>query len=110
MQMLMEGYGVWTIAKGTKAKPIAIAGATTKQIQDWEKYENKAKVLLCMSVKDSIIPHIREATTSIATWTTLKALYETSNTNHILFLKTKFLGIKMDGNESVSSFLGRLKR
>jgi hypothetical protein len=39
----------------------------------------------------------------------LKALYETSNTNHILFLKTKFLGIKMDGNESVSSFLGRIK-
>jgi hypothetical protein len=62
-----------------------------------------------MSIKDSIIPHIREATTSAATWTTLKALYETSNTNHILFLKTKLLGIKMDGNESVSSFLGRIK-
>jgi hypothetical protein len=62
-----------------------------------------------MSVKDSIIPHIREATTSAATWTTLKALYETSNTNRILFLKTKLLGIKMDGNESVSSFLGRIK-
>jgi hypothetical protein len=62
-----------------------------------------------MSVKDSIIPHIREATTSATTWTTLKALYETSNTNCILFLKTKFLGIKMDGNESLSSFLGRIK-
>jgi hypothetical protein len=62
-----------------------------------------------MSVKDSIIPHIRNATTSAATWTTLKALYETSNTNRILFLKTKLLGIKMDGNESVSSFLGRIK-
>jgi hypothetical protein len=62
-----------------------------------------------MSVKDSIIPHIREATTFVATWTTLKALYETCNTNCILFLKTKLLGIKMDGNESVSSFLGRIK-
>jgi hypothetical protein len=39
----------------------------------------------------------------------LKALYETSNTNHILFSKTKLLGIKMDGNESLSSFLGRIK-
>jgi hypothetical protein len=109
MQTLMEGYGVWNIAKGTEVKPDAAAGATTTQIQDWEKHENKAKVLLCMSVKDNIIPHIREATTSAATWTTLKALYETSNTNHILFLKTKLLGIKMDGNESVSSFLGRIK-
>jgi hypothetical protein len=62
-----------------------------------------------MSVKDRILRHIRDATTSAATWTTLKALYETSNTNRILFLKTKLLGIKMDGNEYVSSFLGRIK-
>jgi hypothetical protein len=109
MQTLMEGYGVWTIAKGTEVKPDVAVGATTTQIQDWEKHENKAKVLLRMSVKDSIIPHIREANTSAETWTTLKALYETSNTNRIMFLKTKLLGIKMDGNESVSSFLGRIK-
>ena len=107
MQMLMEGYGVWNIAKGTELKPDAAEGATAAQIQDWEKRENKAKVLLCMFVKDNIIPHIREATTFAATWTVLKALYETSNT--ILFLKTKLIGIKMDGNESISSFLGRIK-
>jgi hypothetical protein len=123
MQMLMEGYGVWNIANGTELKPVMAGGATTAvggattvvggataaQIQDWEKRENKAKVLLRMSIKDSIIPHIRDATTSAATWIALKALYETSNTNRILFLKTKLLGIKMDGNESVSSFLGRIK-
>jgi hypothetical protein len=109
MQTPMEGYGVWTIAKGDEVKPDTSAGVTTSQIQDWEKHENKAKVLLCMSVKDSIIPHIREAKTSVETWTALKALYETSNKNHILFLKTKLLGIKMDGNEFVSSFLGRIK-
>jgi hypothetical protein len=67
------------------------------------------KVFLRMLVKDNIIPHIREAITFAATWSTLKASYETSNTNRILFLKTKLLGIKMDGNESVSSFLGRIK-
>jgi hypothetical protein len=105
----MEGYGVWNIAKGTELKPDAAEGATAAQIQDWEKRENKAKVLLRMSVKDCIIPHLRDATTSAATWTTLKALYETSNRNRILFLKTKLLGIKMDGNESVSSFLGHIK-
>jgi hypothetical protein len=105
----MEGYGVWNIAKGTELKPNAAAGATVAQIQDWEKRENKAKVLLRMSVKDNIIPHIREATTSAATWIAFKALYETSNTNRILFLKSKLLGIKMDGNESVSSSLGRIK-
>ena len=109
MQTLMEGYGVWTITNGDEAKPVAATGGTPAQIQDWDKRENKAKVLLRMSVKDSIIPHIREAKTSAETWTTLKDLYETSNTNRLLFLKTKLLGMKMDANESVSSFLGRLK-
>jgi hypothetical protein len=89
MQTLMEGYGVWTIVKGSEVKPDAAASEITTQIQDWDKHENKAKVLLRMSVKDSIIPHIREANTSAETWTTLKYLYETSNTNCILFLKTK---------------------
>ena len=109
MQTLMEGYGIWTIAKGDEVKPNAAAGATTAQIQDWDKRKNKAKVLMHMSIKDSIIPHIREAKTSTETWTVLKYLYETSNTNHILFLKTQLLGIKMDGNETISSFLGRIK-
>jgi hypothetical protein len=62
-----------------------------------------------MSVKDNIIPHIRDAKTSSETWKVLKELYETNNTNHILFLKSKFLSIKMDINESVSTFLGRIK-
>jgi hypothetical protein len=90
-------------------KPDAAAGAIASQIQDWEKCENKEKVLLHMSVKYSIIPHIRDTTTSVATWTTLKTLYETSNTNRILFLKNKLLVTKMDGNESISSFLGHIK-
>jgi hypothetical protein len=97
MQTLMEGYGVWNIAKGTELKPDVASSAIAAQIQEWEKRENKAKVLLCMSVKDSIIPHIRDATTS------------TAKHYRILFMKTKLLGIKMDGNESVSSFLGRIK-
>ena len=109
MQMLMEGYGVWTIVKGDEEKPDVTTGARKTHIQDREKCKNKAKVLLCMSVKDNIIPHSREAKTSDTTWTMLKALYETSNTNHILFLKTKLLSIKMDGNESVSSFLSHIK-
>jgi hypothetical protein len=60
----MEGYGVWTIAKGDEVRPDAAAGATTATIQDWDKWENKSKVLLQMSVKDNIIPHIRDAKTS----------------------------------------------
>jgi hypothetical protein len=55
----MLGYGVWNIAKVTEMKPDVVVSVTTTQIQDWEKCKNKVKVLLCMSIKDIIIPHIR---------------------------------------------------
>jgi hypothetical protein len=51
MQTPMEGYGVWIIVKGTKAKPDVPASAIAAQIQDWEKRENKAKVLLCAKTR-----------------------------------------------------------
>jgi hypothetical protein len=62
-----------------------------------------------MSVKDNIIPHIRDAKTFSETWKVLKDLYETNNTNRIIFLKSKLLSIKMDVNESVSTFLMQIK-
>jgi hypothetical protein len=38
-----------------------------------------------MSVKDSVIPHIRDITTSSGTWSALKGLYEITNSNRIFF-------------------------
>lgn len=43
------------------------------------------------------------------TWDVLKGLFETSNANLILFLKTKLLSIKMESNESISNFVSRIK-
>jgi hypothetical protein len=62
-----------------------------------------------MYVKDNIILHIRECKTSHETWETLKGLYETMNTNRVLFLKSKLLSIKMEENENISKFLSRIK-
>ena len=101
---VLEAYNLWTIVKGDETKP-----QPPNATQDWEKREMKARVLLRMSVKDNIIPHIRDCETSKATWDTLKGLYETTNANRILFLKTKLLSIKMDANESISNFVSRIK-
>jgi len=62
-----------------------------------------------MYVKYNIIVHIRDAKTSCKTWQAFKDLYQTNNMNPILFLKSKLLSIKMDINESVSVFHGRIK-
>jgi len=58
LQALPEGSSAWKIANAEEAKLITVGGDTTASIQDWEKRENKVKVLLKMSVKDNISPHI----------------------------------------------------
>ena len=62
-----------------------------------------------MYVKGNIIPDIRDCKTSKDTWNKLKGLYETSDSNRILFLKTKLLSIKMEVNESITKYLSHIK-
>jgi hypothetical protein len=101
--MIFEAWNVWAIVKGDEAKPKGATG------MDWEKREMKAKVLLRMSVKDNIIPHIRDCKTSKEIWEILKGLYETTNSNRILFLKTKILSIKMEANENITTYVSIIK-
>ena len=76
MTTILVAYSLWMIVKGDDTKPIIVAS-----IPDWDRREMKAKVVLRMSVKDNIIPHIRDSKTPKETWDVLKGLYETSNEN-----------------------------
>lgn len=62
-----------------------------------------------MLVKDCIILDIRECKSSSEIWGILKDLYEIKNTNRLLFLKSKILSLKMEENETVASFIARIK-
>ena len=88
--IVLEALSLWSIVKGDEQKlTVALS------ILDWESQEVQAKVLIRMSIKDNIIPHIRNSKMSKYTWDKLKGLYETSDSNRILFLKTKLLSMKM---------------
>lgn len=62
-----------------------------------------------MSVKDCIIPHIRECKSTSEIWGILKDLYEIMNTKRPLFLKRNILSLKMEENETIASFITRIK-
>ena len=62
-----------------------------------------------MSIKDNIIPHIRDGKSSTEIWMTLKTLYQKQNTNHILSLKGKLFVMRMEENESAAGFIARVK-
>jgi len=104
MQILMEGYNVWEIVFKDEAKLVALANT-----HDWDRSKTKEKVLLRMLIKDNIIPHISDFNTSKETCDTLKCLYETTNTNRLVFLKRKLLSIKMEETKNVTKFLSRIK-
>jgi hypothetical protein len=73
---ILEACSLWIIVEGDEPKPIVVA-----LIPDWDRREMKEKVILCMSIKDNIIPHIRDCKNSKETWDVLKGLYKTSNAN-----------------------------
>lgn len=104
IQTLIEGANAWTIMTSDEQKPTA-----TTQKEDWEKRENKVKVLLKMSVKDNVIAHIRDCKTSADIWTKIKSLYETQNANRVLALKSKLFSMRMDKRESATAFVTRIK-
>lgn len=88
-------------------EPKPTAGSAS--ILDWEKREGREKTLLNMSIKDNIIPHIRECKKTNEILGILKDLYEIRNSNHLLFLKSKILSLNMERNETVASFIARIK-
>ena len=92
-----------------EVKPNLVVGGTKTTIQYWDKRETKARMLLKLSVKDCIIPHIRDYKTVPEIWKMLKDLCEVKNTNRLLFLKRNILSIKMEENESISSFISWIK-
>ena len=104
MIIVLESANTWSLVTGNEPRPINVA-----LLPDWNKRELKEKLTLRMSIKDNIIPHIKNCKTSKATWDTLKGLYQTTDANRVLFLKTKLLSIKMEANEGVSKFISHIK-
>ena len=104
MQTLLESANVWSVVIGNELR----SGSATQE-QDWDKRERKAKVILKMSVKDNVIPHIRDCKSATNIWMTIKNLYETWNTNRVLSLKGKMFTMKMEENESAAGFITRVK-
>lgn len=104
IQTLLEGVNAWSIVTGDEQR----VNAGTQE-QDWDKGENKAKVLLKMSVKDNVTLQIRDCKTSVEIWTTIKNLYQTQNTSRVMALKSKLFSMRMNKNETIVAFVARIK-
>ena len=75
---VLEALSLWPIVKGDEQNP-----TDPLSLSDWNSWETQERVLIHMSIKDNIIPHIKNSKTSKDTWDKLKGLYETYDSNRI---------------------------
>jgi len=109
LQTMLEGQNAYGIATSDEVKPTTATRGSNTPIQDSEKRDMKAKVLLKLSVKDCIIPHIRECKIANDIWKILKEMCDIKNRSRTLYIGKKILSIKMEDNESTSSFISQIK-
>ena len=62
MITVLEALSLWPIVKGDEQKP-----TDPLSLADWNSRESQAKVLIRMSIKGNIIPHIRNSKASKGT-------------------------------------------
>ena len=77
------------------------------------KMNKKAKLIIVQSITDSILRKIsKDALTDLAKdlWANIIATYESLDEFSIIFLRGKFLHLKQESNESLDSFIAKVKR
>ncbi|KAH9304964.1 hypothetical protein KI387_009368, partial [Taxus chinensis] len=89
----------------------AVDEKTTRSLDDgrqqvqFDRANQKAKLIILFSVIDDVQPHIRDAILSKDSWDNLSTVYEVKNNNAILNLLSQ---LKFKHNEKVEVFLRRV--
>ena len=74
-----------------------------------KRKRKRALALICLSVRDEIIPFISSLTDPYVCWETLANLYENRSVGRKLLLRNKLQMIRMKEDESVSTYLNRVQ-
>ena len=94
-----------TIEGGTTARQTI----ATQEQRRWDSRDAQAVALIALSVKKSVIPHIRSCRTSKVAWDTLEDLFQTRNAARISFLKREILNLRMEEGQSMQEHLTKIQ-
>lgn len=78
------------------------------QKSTWKRRNNKAKKIIIDSVKDHILPSIARLPKAYEVFETIKNTYEVNNASRMLTLKQQLLNIKMNKDDTISTYLSRI--
>ena len=92
-----------TLPAGADAAAVVAPQAEANRQLVW--HQTRALAILCLSVRDEIVPHVSEFEDQAVVWTTLRSLYETSGNARRLLLKSNLYNLKLEEGGSVAEFL-----
>jgi hypothetical protein len=72
---------------------------------DEEDQSNGALLLITLSIRDNILPHVMRFTDPRDIWSRLQSLYESGSTRRKLFLKKKLYNLRCKDNTSIVDHL-----
>ena len=131
---VLVAKGLWNIVQGYDVRPIVartstddvgavedVAGTSllarfvppppppkAEQIR-WDGRDVQAHALLALSIKRTIIPHIRSCKTAKEAWDTLATLYQARNEARVAYLQKQLESEQMNEGDSMDNFLTKVK-
>ena len=97
---VLKEWKIWNFANSKMTKP-----TDKDDSEEHEALEARAHRVVLDGVKDHLIPHLAEKKTINDMWDVLKQLFEAKNKNYKMALKEKLHSVKMNKDESVTSYL-----
>ena len=75
----------------------------------WDGRDAQAHVLIALSVKRTIIPHIWSCKSAKDAWNTLARLYQVRNEARVAYLRKQLESEHMNEGDSMDNFLTKIK-
>ncbi|KAH9316166.1 hypothetical protein KI387_024793 [Taxus chinensis] len=104
IKVLLEFEDLWTVVDGQTTRSLDDG---RQQVQ-FDRVNQKAKLIILFIITDDVQPHIRYATSAKDAWDKLSTVYEEKNKNVILNLLSQLHTLKFKHNEQVEVFLRRV--
>ena len=129
MRHVLVAKDLWNVVAGNDVRPMSRtdnatstgtvedeAGTSTmvepppsQEQRRWDGRDAQAHALIALSVKRSIIPHIRSCKTAREAWDVLCTLYQARNEARVAYLRKQLESEHMNEGDSMDNFLTKVK-
>lgn len=104
MRTILQFEELWEIISSTITRHKTDANEQKK----FDKVDNKALMLITLSISDEVQPYIQDATTSKAAWDALSTIFDAKSQTKILHSQSQLHTLLMSVGEKVADFLYRV--